>query len=188
MKRIATLLAALLALALVLAACGNGSAGETEASETAEAVTEEIAEEAQETQETVAAAAQNAGADLSALGEQMLADAGITDAIPVPAERLSDIYGVDPAQIVSAAAYSAASGGAFPQEIVMIQAADESAAADIQAQLTKRLESIAEQAESYDPDSLALAEKCAVVVKGSNVGLFFSEAYDQLAEAFRSAF
>ena len=90
-------------------------------------------------------------------------------------------------QVVAAAGFNATSSGAFPQEIVLVQAADETAAAAVADQLTARLSSIAEQAASYDPASLELAENCSVVTQGVYVGLFFSEHYDAMVSAFQSA-
>ena len=170
MKRLFVLMAAILALTAALSACGDS----------AEPVQETATEAAAET------SAQPAAADLAGLAERMLSETGITDSIPVSADALAAVYGIDPAQIVSAAGFNASAAGAFPQEIVMIQAADEVAAAEIRSRLSSRLDSIAEQAASYDPDSQALAEKCSVVTKGNYVGLFFSEHYDALVEAFQN--
>lgn len=60
-------------------------------------------------------------------------------------------------------------------------------AATVAEKLETRLSTIAEQAASYDPDSLALAEKCKVVTDGVYVGMFFSSHYDDMAAAFQSA-
>ena len=188
MKRILSITVALLLLMLALAACGGDTeepaeeAG-TETSETAEPA-EETAEEAAE--ETSGAAEEDQSSDLMALANKMVADAGITDAIPVTAEALTNVYGLDPAQIVSAAGYNASSAGAFPQEIVLVQARSSDDAAAVAEAFTNRLNDIAAQAESYDPDSLELAKKCTVVTNGDFVGLFFSEHYDQLVDLFQN--
>ena len=89
--------------------------------------------------------------------------------------------------VKNSASFSASSGAAFAQEVVMVEAVDESAAATVAEKLETRLSTIAEQAASYDPDSLALAEKCKVVTDGVYVGMFFSSHYDDMAAAFQSA-
>lgn len=160
-----------LTMLLALAACGGG--------DEEPAPTEESGQT--ETQEPVA------GVDLEALKAQMLSDAGIADYIDVPAENLPNVYGIDPAQVVSAAAFNAMTGGAFPEEVVMVQAADEAAAADVAAKLEAKLDAIAEQAASYDPDSLELAQNCDVVVSGVYVGMFFTQHYDAMVSAFQNA-
>ena len=83
--------------------------------------------------------------------------------------------------------FSDSSGAAFAQEVVMVEAFDEYAAATVAEMLETLLSTIAEQAAYYDPDSLALAEKCKVVTDGVNVGIFFSSHYDDMAAAIQSA-
>lgn len=173
MKRFLTLLMALTML-LALAACGGGDQEPDTTNEPAQTETQEPANEPA------------ADVDLEALKAQMLSDAGITDYIDVPAENLSSVYGIDAAQVVSAAAFNAMTGGAFPEEVVMVQAADEAAAADVAAKLEAKLDAIAQQAASYDPDSLELAENCDVVIDGVYVGLFFTQHYDAMVSAFQS--
>ena len=192
MKRILSITVALLLLMLALAACGGSSEepAETESTEVTETTeepaetTEESAEPAEEVEEAAETVAETS--DLMALANQMIQEAGITDAIPVSAEALTNVYGLDPAQIVAAAGYNAASGGAFPQEIVLVQASSADNAAAVAQAFTNRLSDIAAQAESYDPDSLALAQKCSVVTNGDYVGLFFSEHYDQFVDLFQN--
>ena len=180
MKRILSVTVALLLLTLALAGCGGG------AEEAAEPETTEVTEV---TETEASESAEPAGAEatgLSVLANRMINDAGITDAIPVSADALAAVYGLDPAQIADAAGYNASASGAFPQEIILVKAVDGDAAAAVAQAFTDRLSNIASQAESYDPDSLALAQKCQVVTNGDYVGLFFSDHYDQLVEIFQN--
>lgn len=185
MKRILSVTAALLLLMLALAGCGGGGEEAAEA-ETAEVTETEPAEPSESTESDEPAGNAAAAVFLGTLADQMIADAGITDAIPVSSEALVNVYGLDPAGIAEAAGYNASSTGAFPQEIILVKAVDTNAAAAVAEAFGNRLSNIAAQAESYDPDSLALAQKCQVVTKGDYVGLFFSEHYDQLAELFQN--
>lgn len=191
MKRILSITVALLLLMLALAGCGGGSEepAETEPAEVTETTepaetTEETAEPAEEVAEAAETVAETS--ELMALADKMIADAGITDAIPVSAEALVNVYGLDASQIAEAAGYNAASGGAFPQEIILVKATNVDNAAAVAQAFTNRLNDIAAQAESYDPDSLALAKKCTVVTNGDFVGLFFSEHYDTLVDIFQN--
>lgn len=176
MKCFLTLLMAL-TMMLTMAACGGD--------DTPEAADPSGESSQTETQDPATEPAD--GVDLEALKAQMLSDAGITDYIDVPAEKAVSTYGLDAAKVVSAAAFNAMTGGAFPEEVVMVQATDEAAAADVAAKLESKLDSIAQQAASYDPDSLELAENCDVVTSGVYVGLFFSQHYDAMVSAFQSA-
>lgn len=176
MKRLLSLAAILLTLTMVLslAACGEDPAP-------AENQNEETNSQGEVVDQPTA------GADLAALRTQLLTDCGLTDYVEVETDALATVYGIDTAQVVSSASFNAMTGAAFPDEIVMVQAADETAAADVAAKLESRLGAIAEQAASYDPDSQALAEKCKVVTDGVYVGMFFSSHYDEMVSAFQNA-
>jgi len=177
MKRILSVTAALLLLLLALSGCGGGA---EEAAEPAESETETT--ETTEAAETVAS-----DVSLQELADRMIADAGITDAIPVSQDALMKVYGLDAGQIVEAVGYNASSGGAFPQEIILVRAADADAAAAVSDAFTARLYDIKTQAESYDPDSATLAEQCQPLLKGNCVGLFFSPEFGQLMQMFDGA-
>ena len=180
MKRFATLAAVLMTLVLVLslAACGGEETTDTpDTDTTAQTETQEPADNG-ETTGTV---------DLAALREKMIADYQLTDVLEVETAALETAYGISADLVKNSASFNAASGAAFPQEIVMVEAVDETAAADVATKLENRLSSIAEQAASYDPDSLALAEKCKVVTDGVYVGMFFSSNYDGMVADFQAA-
>jgi hypothetical protein len=150
-----------LTMALGLAGCGGNDENTTD-----------------DSQETVAL-------DLAAVRDQIVADCGIEDALMVETEGLEALYGITADQVADSAGFTATSSAAFPQEVIMIQAVDETAAADIQTKLENHLSAIAETAASYDPDSLSLAENCSVVVNGTYVGMFFSPDYDTMVADFQ---
>lgn len=185
MKRLLTLLMAL-TMMLTMAACGKDEPEETPAPEGTEQT--EVVEPAPETDEPAPEVVEPAaGVDLEGLKAQMIADCSISDYIDIALENAVNVYGLDASQVAAGAAFNATGEAAFPEEIVMIQAADEAAAAAVAAQLEARLATIAEQAASYDPTSLELAENCDVVVQGVYVGLFFSQHYDAMVSAFQAA-
>lgn len=184
MKRLASLVAVVLTLTMVLslAACGSDETT-PDSTDTEDTTQSQTTEDTQGTETTEPAA----GVDLAALRTQFATDYELTDVLDVETEGLNNLYGITADQVASSASFNAASGAAFPQEIVMIQAVDEAAAADIAGKLESRLSNIAEQAASYDPESLELAENCPVVTDGVYVGMFFSSHYDDMAAAFQSA-
>lgn len=184
MKRFLTLIALMLTLTLALALCACG--GDDEPVTDDPATTPSQSDPAGTDGDTTDPA-QTAGVDLEALKAQMIADCGITDYIDVPAENLASVYNLGADAIVNAAAFNAMTGGAFPEEVVMIQATNEDAATAMATQLEARLTQIADQAASYDPVSLELAENCPVVTSGCYVGLFFTTHYDAMTAAFTQA-
>ena len=120
------------------------------------------------------------GTDLDACKADMVDQLGLTDVVDMSVERMSALYGIDGTTVVRSASFVAASGAAFPMEIVMLEAADETAAAEIQSKLEVRLAAIEEQASSYDPDSTALAQACSVRRDGCFVAMFFSSEHETM--------
>ena len=182
MKRFLLFLMAL-AMMMALAACGGSDDTATPDDDTSQTETNENNTENNTEPNTEPVA----GVDLDALKAQMISAAGIADYIDVSADNLTNVYGIDAAQVVNAAIFNATREAAFPAEVVMVQAVDEAAAADVAAKLEARLGAIAEQAASYDAESLALAESCDVVVSGVYVGMFFTEHYDAMVADFQAA-
>jgi len=185
MKRLISLAAILLALSLALCACGEPEADpadDAQSSGSSEQTTQSTppAEEPQDE-------GTSAGADLTALKDQFLSDYGYADYVDVETSGLGAVYGIDAGKVVASASFNASQGGAFPNEVVMVQAVDAAAAAEMQSSLESHLDDIAQQAASYDPESQALAESCEVAVCGNYVGMFFTDHCTDMTEAFTAA-
>ncbi len=131
MKRIVSLAAIVLTLtmALSLAACGE-EPGTNENTENGQNQTS-----SNETGKTV---------DLAALRTQFVTDYSLTDVLEVETEGLNNLYGITEDMVKNSASFSASSGAAFAQEVVMVEAVDESAAATVAEKLETRLSTIAE--------------------------------------------
>ncbi len=185
MKRFASLTALLLTLVLVLslAACGDKNTADDNQT-TDQPSTTQPADNGDAAQTN---GATTGSVDLTALRDQLIADCGYTDTLPVETAGLESTYGITADQVTSSASFNATVGTAFPDEIVMVEATDAAAAQDVASKLTNRLSAIADQAASYDPDSEALAKKCEVVTSGNYVGMFFSSHYDEMVSAFQNA-
>lgn len=190
MKRFASLAALLmtLVLALSLAACGDKNTADDSNQTTDQPATTQPADDGNAAQTNGDAASDTTGSvDLAALRDQIIADCGYTDTLPIETAMLENTYGITADQVKSSASFNATVGTAFPDEIVMVEATDAAAAQDVASKLTNRLSAIADQAASYDPDSEALAKKCEVVTSGNYVGMFFSSHYDEMVSAFQNA-
>lgn len=188
MKRFASLAALLmtLVLALSLTACGGDKTSDD--SQTNDQPTSTTTEtNGSTTNEGGDTNATTGTVDLAALRDQLIADCGYTDTLPVETAGLEAAYGITADEVASSASFQATVGTAFPDEIVMVEATDATAAQDVATKLSNRLTAIADQAASYDPDSEALAKKCEVVTSGNYVGLFFSTHYDEMVSAFQNA-
>lgn len=186
MKRFKSLAALLLALSMVLALGACGEKPEEETSEDPGQSQTDTQEPAQD-QQTPEEGQQTQGGDLEALKAQFIQDYQYSDYVDLDAARVAAVYALNADQVVSAAAFNASAGGAFPHEVVMVQASSEEAAKAIETSFYEHLDSIAMQAASYDPESEALAKASSVVTKGCYVGLFFTDHSADMSTAFQAA-
>ena len=143
MKRFASLTALLLTLVLVLslAACGDkNTADDNQTTDQPSTTQPADTGDAAQTNGTT-----TGSVDLAALRDQLIADCGYTDTLPVETAGLESTYGITADQVTSSASFNATVGTAFPDEIVMVEATDAAAAQDVASKLTNRLSAIADQ-------------------------------------------
>jgi len=96
---------------------------------------------------------------------------------------LSDLYGIDSSLVKQAASYVTIEG-AFPDEIVIVEAVSEKDAETIAILLENRLSEVKEQSKSYDPENYALAQQCTVGRKGCFVSMFLAPEHAKMNEIF----
>ena len=126
-----------------------------------------------------------ASVDLTAVKNAIVSGAGVSDPLDVPTARLESLYGIDTSLVKQAASFVTIEG-AFPDEIVMIEAVSEEAAEMIQVLLGIRLSEVKEQSKSYDPENYALAQQCTVGKKGAYVSMFLAPQHAKMKAIFDS--
>lgn len=124
--------------------------------------------------------------DLAALKEKIITELNIADPLDLPADRLADLYGIPEEDIKTSACFITL-GTAFPDEIVLMEAVDASAADRAVEKLEARLAEVTNQARSYDGQSYALFQKCKVERVGNYVTLFISPKAEEMQKLFREA-
>lgn len=124
--------------------------------------------------------------DIAAIKDTILSQLEIADAIDLPKERLLDLYGIDAAGVKDSACFITM-GGAFPDEIIMVETVDAAAAKAVAEKLEVRLADAKNQAENYDAESYALLEKCKVTTTGLYVTLFISAKNEAMQSIFDNA-
>lgn len=92
-------------------------------------------------------------------------------------------YGITPDEYAEAAVCMI-TRPVFPSELVMFKATDEETAAQIQAALEIRLQSLREQSRDYDAESNRLAESAEIYAKGLYRALFFDAKQEELQKLF----
>lgn len=128
----------------------------------------------------------NVSVDITQVKNTILTDLEVVDPLDLPTERLQDLYGIAPEKVKTSACFITM-GGAFPDEIVMVEAVDAAAAKEIADKLDARLADVKNQAQNYDADSYALLEKCEVRTTGVYVTLFISALSSEMQNIFDSA-
>ncbi len=124
-------------------------------------------------------------ADLAAVREEMLALTPEGEALPLETARLGKLYGIEEAWVKQSASFTVPSGeSAFPDLVIMTEAVDEDAASKIADKLQAKLDEITEQARDYEPESLAVAEKCKVSQNGLFVTLIYSADRDAFLKVY----
>lgn len=121
--------------------------------------------------------------DITAIKDQIITDLAIEGAMDIPGDRLLDLYGIDAASVKTSACFITM-GGAFPDEIVMVEAVDTAAAKEITQKLETRLADVTNQAQNYDAESFALFQKCKVQSSGVYVALFISAKATEMQKLF----
>lgn len=193
MKRLSALLAIIMIAAMCLAGCGNKKGAsnnnkEVNSENKAEVKIDSQVEEetdgkqsdkeeapvSEEKPEAKPAEEKNSAAvNLEAVKNAIITIVGVADPLDVPTSRLSSLYGIDSSLVKQSACFVTIEG-AFPDEIVMIEAVNEEAANSIKALLNNRLAEVKEQSKSYDAENYALAQQCSVDKKGLFVTMFLT--------------
>ena len=146
---------------------------------------EEISEEAFIEEPVSKEEPKSASVDLTAVKNAIVSGVGVSDPLDVPTARLESLYGIDTSLVKQAASFVTIEG-AFPDEIVMIEAVSEGAAEMIQILLGIRLSEVKEQSKSYDPENYALAQQCTVGKKGTFVSMFLAPQHAKMEAIFDS--
>lgn len=121
--------------------------------------------------------------DLSAVRADIISQLSIADPLNLETDALLNLYGIDASLVAQSASFVTMSG-TFPDEVVLVEAVDEAAAATIQEKLQNRLNEVLVQSETYDPDNYQAAQSCQVRVNGLNVSLILSPKQADMAAIY----
>ena len=124
--------------------------------------------------------------DLAAVSQTMLDALQDKEPLTLEPDAVTDMYALDPADVKSSACI-VTMGGAFPDEIIMVEAVSADAAKRVAKKLEARLADVTNQAQNYDAESLALFRKCKVETMGNYVNLFMSPDSENLRQIFTAA-
>lgn len=132
-------------------------------------------------------AAKEPDTSLSAILSEIREETGISEGLILTDTDLLELYGIEVTDVADHACLSSMNG-IFPDEILMIRAANEEALSRIQDKLDRRLSEVLNQSKSYDAASYAVAQKCQVNVRGLYIALFVSAQHEEMSRIYDAHF
>ena len=195
MKKRLVSLAVFVCLLIGLSACGATGQQPVQPAETQvektdkpveespEAIVEETPKEAAEETQPLPAEQVPEEIDLAVVRDDILSTLEIEDPFLLDTDALLNLYGITPEQVKQSASF-VTMAGTFPDEIILVEAVDETAAASIAEALQRRLDEVMVQSKSYDAENYAAAQACRVRTKGLFVSLILSPRHDEIAAVY----
>lgn len=111
--------------------------------------------------------------ELEQVRQALIDQLEIADPLLLETEMLLDLYGIS-ADLLSQSASFVTMAGTFPDEVILTEAVDESAAETVASALQRRLDEVLVQSKTYDAENYAAAQDCKVVQSGRFVTLVLS--------------
>lgn len=121
--------------------------------------------------------------DIKGIKDTIISELSIEGAYDMDEAMLLNMYGIEEAWVEECACFTTMDG-VFPDEIIMVKAADKDAADKVQEKLNTRLEAVLTQSQNYDAENYAIAQKCKVIREGQVVALFISANHETMQEIF----
>ncbi len=103
------------------------------------------------------------------------------------AKKLNRYFQIDDTKVEQFAAELSTESSVFT-EIILIKAVDETAAKDMVTALNNHLQTRKDEAKSYNPESVAMLEKCSVEQNGTYVSLIIDEKATDIRNLYNSYF
>ena len=123
--------------------------------------------------------------DLTQVRDAIIDGLEIAEPFLLDTDALLNLYGIEGAWVAQSASFATMSG-TFPDEVVLVEAVDEAAAASVAQCLQSRLDEVLVQSKSYDADNYAAAQACQVRCDGLYVTLLLSPKQAEMTEICQS--
>ena len=124
--------------------------------------------------------------DIDALKTDIIQQLQVKDSMELPKDRLTDMYGFAQEDIKSSACYITM-GGAFVEEIILLECTDDAAAERLVQKLEVKLSDAKSQAQNYDAQTYTMLGDCKVQRMDTYVALFISGDAPQMQQMFDAA-
>lgn len=120
---------------------------------------------------------------LDTVRNDILHTIGSENATLINSRTLYTFYGITAEDCVEMAGFQKMQG-IFPDECVMIRAADRDAAERVENAFRQRLDQVLAQSRDYDPEGYAMAKECRVMTDGLYVRFFLSSQQETMEEIY----
>ena len=100
-------------------------------------------------------------------------------------KKLKNYYGITE-DMVSEFAGGVNGSGVNQEEIVLVKAVDDAAAAAVKTKLDSRYNAKLKQSRDYNPEQAAIVEQCSVTQDGLYVSMIVSENAETITQIYRS--
>lgn len=117
--------------------------------------------------------------DINVVKNTIIEKAELTDPLELGAEQLCELYDIDVNDVTEAVCVTTLDG-TFPDEVIIIKAANGEAKSRITEKLSSHLDDVKVQSQNYDAENYALAQECKIIEKGNFIALFISAKHAQM--------
>ena len=176
----------LIVLCVALAGCGKTDTPanlENVGEEAVDSNSTTVCDSTSAEKDSSSSADEDGGVNLEKLNAEIMEAIGAADALEFTAQSVYALYGIEESDIKQCSGFTVMEG-TFPHEIVMIEAADDEAAARIEAAFESKIKAFTEQSRNYDAKNYALAQKCTVQKNGRFYAMFLSPDFEGIMEIY----
>lgn len=121
--------------------------------------------------------------DINAVKNTIIEKAELTDPLELGTEQLCELYDIDVNDVAEAVCVTTLDG-TFPDEVIIIKAANGEAKSRIIEKLSAHLDDVKVQSQNYDAENYALAQECKIIETGNYLALFISAKHAQMERIF----
>lgn len=113
-------------------------------------------------------------------------EASLPEMMEIPEESVLDFYGIEPSEYENAL-FRLSVDNMLCDEVIFVQAKDETSAGNIEEMLNARLQAKAEEAESYSPEQYEIIKTCHVYRDGLILALIVNSNANEMLDTFQQA-
>lgn len=124
--------------------------------------------------------------DINSVKNTIIEKAELKEPLEIDKENFCERYALDAAD-VSEVVCVATLNGTFPDEIVIVKAANDEAKLRITESFSSHLDEVKVQSQNYDAENYALAQECKIIEKGNYLALFISAKHAQMEKIFEES-